>query len=502
MDTEFRCRVKNISKEFPGVKALNNVSFDILPGEIHAIVGENGAGKSTLMNILSGVYPPDGGHIEFDGEERNYSSTKEAQESGVSMIHQELSLFKAMTVFENIFIGRMPKKATGVIDNNKMIADSKKQLNDIGVNNIDPRVLVKTLSVSQMQLVEISKAISLKAKMLIMDEPTSSLTTAEIKQVLEIMQDLRNQGVSILFITHKLEEVMEVADRITVLRDGEKIDTLNKSETTIPEIVTRMVGRDFEKAAHRDFINDYSGRKVVLEVKNLNVPGLVQDASFKLYEGEVLGLTGLVGAGRSELLQGVFGMYPKSTGEIFFEGKKVEINHPKDAVELGLGLVPEGRKEQGMFLKLDVRENMTLVNRRKMANTFKIIDDREVTRKAKDYVKELSIKTPSLSQVSSALSGGNQQKTIIARWLMNKPKVIFMDEPTHGIDIGAKKEIYGIIDELAKQNVSVILLSSELPEVLGLCDRIMVMHRGRIAETLKHDEANEVSIMNHAFNQA
>lgn len=502
MEDKFRCQVVDISKNFPGVKALDNISIDILPGEIHAIVGENGAGKSTLMNILSGVFTPDSGSIVFKGTEHLITDPRHAQSLGISMIHQELSLFNAMTIFENIYIGRMPKRKTGFIDNAKMISGSEDSLKKLGVSHIDVTDLVNTLSVSQMQLVEIAKAISTNAELLIMDEPTSSLTTAEIAQILEVMKFLRAQNVSILFITHKLEEVMEVADRVTVLRDGVKINTVNKNDITISEMVSMMVGRNFEKASHRAFIDDYSEKKVVLEVENLNVPGRVYDASFKLYEGEVLGLTGLVGAGRSELLQGVFGLYPGSTGTVKIRGEKVNIKHPCDAVELGMGLVPEGRKEQGMFLKLDVKDNMTIVHRRAESNRFGFIDDKTLQSKAHDFVESLSIKTPSLDQISNLLSGGNQQKTIIARWLMNGPKIVFMDEPTHGIDVGAKAEIYEIIDELSKRGVSVIILSSELPEVLALSDRVMVMHKGRIIETLKHDEANEVSIMQHAFNQA
>lgn len=490
------CRIMNITKTFPGVVALDNVSFDIKKGEIQAIIGENGAGKSTLMNILSGVYHPDSGQVEFDGKNVRFKDPRDAQHHGIAMIHQELSLARYMTVAENIYQGRMPVNGVGMVNRRKMNKDSREFLNKLNVTNIDPRTLVKFLSVSQMQLVEIAKAVSLNAKMLIMDEPTSSLTTGEIKILLDIMNSLKAQGVSILFITHKLEEVLEVADRITVLRDGKYISTMDKKDATLQKMVSMMVGRDFDQTAHREFIKDYKDREVVLEVENLNVPGgRVKNASFKLYKGEVLGLTGLVGAGRTELLQGIFGYQKIESGKVTVNGSPVKIKHPAHAIKLGLGLVPEGRKEQGMFLKLNVEDNMSMVHLPQMTKGS-FIQKRKLKKAAGEYVGRLSIKTTGLRQISETLSGGNQQKTIIARWLMNSPQILFMDEPTHGIDVGAKAEIYRIIDDLSKQGVSVILLSSELPEVLALCDRIMVMHHGEIRGIIGHEEADQVKIMN------
>ncbi|MCX6088921.1 MAG: sugar ABC transporter ATP-binding protein [Candidatus Atribacteria bacterium] len=476
--------------------ALKNVSFDIKKGEIHAIIGENGAGKSTLMNILSGVYRPEEGHIEFDGNIVKFKDPKHAQHTGIAMIHQELSLSRYMSVAENIYQGRMLKNTLGFIDRKKMVSECRKYLNSLGVDYIDPRMLVKYLSVSQMQLVEIAKAVSLKARLLIMDEPTSSLTTGEISILLNIMKSLKNEGVSILFITHKLEEVLEIADRITVLRDGYFIETLNKEDTTLDKMVSLMVGRDFDKKSHREFIKDYSEKEVVLEVQNLSASNNVKNASFKLYKGEVLGLTGLVGSGRTELLQSIFGMERITSGTILINGKPVKINHPSDAKELGMGMITEDRKEQGIFLKLSVQDNMTIVHLKQLSNAFLFINKKKQKEIANRYVNLLAIKTPSLKQISRNLSGGNQQKTIIARWLMHEPKILFMDEPTHGIDVGAKAEIYHIIGDLSKMGVSIILLSSELPEVLALCDRIMVMHHGTIRGTLSHEEANQVKIMN------
>jgi ABC-type sugar transport system ATPase subunit len=495
MSEDIICRIVNVTKVFPGVVALNNVSFDIKKGEIHAIIGENGAGKSTLMNILSGVYYPDEGHIEFEGNVIKFRDPRHAQHTGIAMIHQELSLSRYMSVAENIYQGRMLTKSFGFIDRKKMISECRKYLTTLGVDNIDPRVLVKYLSVSQMQLIEIAKAVSLNAKLLIMDEPTSSLTTGEITLLLKIMKSLKNEGVSILFITHKLEEVLEIADRITVLRDGSYIDTLQKDDATLEKMVSLMVGRNFEKKAHREFIQDYSDREVILEVQNLSSSDRVKNVSFKLYKGEVLGLTGLVGSGRTELLQSIFGMEKMASGKVLINGKEVKINHPADAIKLGLGMIAEDRKEQGMLLKLSVQDNMTIVHLKELSSALQFINKKRSKEISNKYINLLSIKTPSLKQISKNLSGGNQQKTIIARWLMNQPKILFMDEPTHGIDVGAKAEIYKLIDELSKMGVSVILLSSELPEVLALCDRIMVMHHGQLKGILHHQEADQVKIM-------
>ena len=489
------CRISNVTKTFSGVVALKDVTFDLMKGEIHGIIGENGAGKSTLMNILSGVFHPDMGTIEFDGVPVRFKDTRHAQGVGIAMIHQELSLSLSMTVAENIFQGRMLKNAFGLIDRKRMVRECREHLKSLEVDDIDPRTLVKNLSVSQMQLVEIAKAVSLNAKLLIMDEPTSSLTTGEITVLLSIVKSLRAKNVSVVFITHKLEEILDVADRITVLRDGNFIDTLDRKDTTIDQLVSLMVGRDFERKAHRQFISDYSDRKVALEVEGICVGNRVKNGSFKLYEGEVLGLTGLVGAGRTELLQGILGMLPISSGTVRVKGKEVRIRHPADAIKLGIGMVPENRKEQGMFLKLSVLDNMIMVHLRALSSRLQIINKKKVFKIAGEYVDALSIKTPSLSQISQNLSGGNQQKTVIARWLMHGPKILFLDEPTHGIDVGAKAEIYRIIDEMSKNGVSVVLLSSELPEVLNLCDRIMVMHHGEIKGTLSHKDADQVKIM-------
>ena len=494
------CKINHVTKHFPGVIALNDINFDIKKGEVHAIVGENGAGKSTLMNVLSGVYPADEGHVEFEGKQVHFKEPKEAQDAGIAMIHQELSLSPHMTAYENVFEGRMLKNKVGLIDRRAMIDACTKFLENLGVGHINPKSLVKQLSVSEMQLLEIAKAISLNSKMLIMDEPTSSLTNAEIVFLMSIIKKLKDEGVSILYISHKLEEIMEIADRITVLRDGQYIDTRNKKDIDINTMIAMMVGRDFDQTAHREFIRDYSDKTPILEVENLSdFAGKVKDVSFKLYKGEVLGLTGLVGAGRTELLQTIFGANKAKAGTIKINGETVAINGTIDAIKHGMGLIPEGRKVQGLFLKMSVKDNMMSVYLKELCNAMKLIDKTKVNDIANEYVEKLNIKTPSLGQYVNNLSGGNQQKVIVARWLMNQPTILFMDEPTHGIDVGAKSEIYRIIDDLSKAGVSVVLLSSELPEVLSLCDRIMIMHHGELRVILAHDEADQVKIMEYTL---
>jgi len=498
MSEEVICKIDHISKRFPGVLALDKVSFDVKKGEVHAVVGENGAGKSTLMNILSGVYHADEGKIQWDGKVTLFHQPKEAQQAGIAMIHQELSLSPHMTAMENVFEGRMPKTKMGLIDRKKMFDDCRRCLERLGVSHINPKTLVKNLSISEMQLLEISKAISLSARLLIMDEPTSALSAGETALLHKIVDNLRKEGVAILYISHKLGEIMAIADRITVFRDGRHIATRPKTEMSEQEMIHLMVGRDFDQEAHRRFITDYGDRKPVLEVRNLcDIAGKVRDVSFALYAGEVLGLTGLVGAGRSELLQSVFGAHRVQSGQIFVNGKEVKIRNTRDAIRLGMGMIPEGRKIQGTFLKMSVADNMIMVYLKNLRGALKLIDKGKSKKVAGEYAGKLAIKTPSLNQIVNHLSGGNQQKTIVARWLMNDPKILFMDEPTHGIDVGAKSEIYHIIDDLSKMGVAVILLSSELPEVLSMCDRIMVMHHGALKGILRHDEANQMKVMSY-----
>lgn len=500
MSREVICSIKHIVKKFPGVVALNDVSFDICRGEVHAVVGENGAGKSTLMNVLSGVYLPDGGSIEFDGKPVEFHNPREAQATGIAMIHQELSLSPHMTAAENVFINRMPKK-NGFIDKKEMNRMTEELLHSLGVNYISPRALVSDLTVSEQQLLEIVKALSLNAKMLIMDEPTSSLTKAEVEFLLGIVDNLRKQEVSVLYISHKLEEILQIADTITVMRDSQHIITSPRAEMDEKKMVNYMVGREFSQAMERDYMRDYEGRTPILEVRNISdYSGKVKNVSFKLYPGEVLGLTGLVGAGRSELLQCIFGANKIRQGEVLVDGKPVRIRSCRDAIDLGMALIPEGRKIQGLYLKMNVEENMVSVYQRK-CTTAGFLHKKHLRETAAEYRERLNVKTPSLKQGIVNLSGGNQQKAIVARWLMNEPRILFMDEPTHGIDIGAKSEIYKIIDDLAKRGISVVLLSSELPEVLTMCDRIMVMHHGELRGQMMHDGATQVGLMSYTLDK-
>ncbi|MDR1903343.1 MAG: sugar ABC transporter ATP-binding protein [Treponema sp.] len=506
--SEIICRITNVTKRFPGVTALDKVGFEIETGTVHAIVGENGAGKSTLMNILSGVYYADDGAVEFLGKPVLFNQPRMAQIAGIAMIHQELSLAPHMTVAENIFEGRMPLYgmplyAFGFVNFRKLNRDCDELLARLGITRIDPKTLVKNLSVSEMQLLEIAKALSLNTKMIIMDEPTSSLTNTEIDFLFKIIEGLRTDGVTILYISHKLEEVLYIADTITVLRDGQHIATRSKQDLDEKQLINLMVGREFNQIIHREFIFQYDDKTPLLEVRHLHdTAGRIKDVSFTLYPGEVLGLTGLVGAGRSELLEAIFGAGKLKSGEILLNGKKVTINKPRDAIDLGIGLIPEGRKIQGLFLKMPVEDNMIMVYLKLLCYKTGIIKKKKSRDLSAEYVKELSIKTPSLNQIVSNLSGGNQQKTIIARWLMNNPKILLMDEPTHGIDVAAKSEIYRIINDLAGTGVSIILLSSEMLEVLSLCDRIMVMHHGELKGILNHAEADQVKIMSYILDKS
>ena len=498
MSEKIICSISHVCKEFPGVKALDDVNFDVREGEIHAIVGENGAGKSTLMNILSGVYKPTSGKIIFDGKEVSPNAPIEASALGIAMIHQELSLSHTLSVAENIFQARQPKGRFGLIDKKKLYADSRALLDQVGLKDMDPSTLVRNINVSQQQQVEIAKALSQNARFLILDEPTSALTPNETKVLFGIMADLKRKGFTMLYISHKLDEIMSISDRITVLRDGKYIGTLVTKETTITDMISMMVGREYSGGYTRMHYmddNDYAKAKPLMEVKNLSVKGKVEDVSFTLYEGEVLGLAGLVGAGRSEVLQAVFGADPRVSGQVFVNGEELTRKNTSEAIKHGLGLVPEGRKTQGLYLKFSVEDNMTIVWLNSTLKSLGLINSKSEAEHAQAYRERLRVKTPSLEQRIVNLSGGNQQKAIIARWLMNEPKILFLDEPTQGIDVGAKNEIYEIIDELAASGVSVVMVSSEMQENISLCDRIVVLYEGRITGTIRHSEANEKSVM-------
>jgi D-xylose transport system ATP-binding protein len=496
---EFILEMKNITKQFPGVKALDNVNFRVKKGEIHALCGENGAGKSTLMKILSGVYPQGTyeGEIIIDGQLKQFKNIKDSERAGVSIIYQELALVKYMTAGENIFLGEEPKK-NGVIDWIKVYADTKEILKQLNIE-INPYVKVMNLGIGHQQMVEIAKAISKNAKILVLDEPTSALTESEVEHLLNILRKLKQKGVTCIYISHKLGEVFKIADSITVLRDGRTITTDSVKNLTEDKVISLMVGRELTQRFPRV---KHNPADTVLEVKNLTVydseipdKKVVDNMSFSLKKGEILGLAGLMGAGRTEMALAIFGAYPgKVTGEIFVDNKKITIRNPHDAIKHGIAYLSEDRKRYGLVPLMDVAENIALPNLQKIS-TLSVINNNEKIRTAERFVKELGIKTPSFRQRVMNLSGGNQQKVVLAKWLMSTPKVLILDEPTRGIDVGAKYEIYNIMNELIDRGVCIIMISSELPEILGMSDRILVIHEGSISGEFLYKDADQEKIM-------
>ena len=491
--------MRSITKEFPGVKALDNVTFDLHKGEFHALVGENGAGKSTLMKVLSGVYPEGQytGEFAIDGAVQHYQRISDAEEAGIAIIFQELSLVKELTVGENIFLGREPARF-GVINRTELYQRAAELLADLNME-IDPRVEVGNLGIGQQQLVEIAKALSQEAKILVLDEPTAALTDAEVETLFHILEKLKARGVGMIYISHKLEEVFRMSDRITVLRDGNTVGTFPTSELDKNKVIALMVGRevgDIFPAVTHEFGD------TVMEVRNLTVydpdhpdKKLVDNVSFSVRKGEVLGISGLMGAGRSELLMAIFGAWRgKATGEVFVEGKKVEIGSPKAAIRNGIGFVTEDRKRFGLILEQTIQDNSTLACLKQISGKF--ITHRSKERvAAKEVMDKLKVKAPSPLTVANTLSGGNQQKVVLGKWLLTKPKVLFLDEPTRGIDVGAKQEIYSEINTLAEEELAIVMVSSELPEVLGLADRIVVLHEGRATGEFSRSDATPESVM-------
>ena len=497
MSTTPLLRIANVSKGFPGVQALDDVSVDIIAGEVLALVGENGAGKSTLMKILSGVYAPDGGAILLDGAEVAIGSPLHAQRLGIAIIYQEFNLMPNLSVAANIFVGREPARA-GLIDERRMRHDARALLQSLE-QDIDTRTLVSELSVAHQQMVEIAKALSLRARVLIMDEPTSALTEHETAILLRVIRRLRVQGLAIVFISHRLDEVLAIADRVAVLRDGRLIDTSPAAETTKAGLINRMVGRPLAEFYPRQR-SERGGP--VLEVRRLDhvvgrpggAPLRLQNISFTLHHGEVLGLAGLVGAGRTELARVLFGADPASQGEILIDGRTVDVRSPAAAIRHGIGLVPEDRKQQALILDLSVRENMTLPGLVRLSRRGFVSRVRERAQ-VRHFVDALRIKTTGSEQLVVDLSGGNQQKVILARWLALHPRVLILDEPTRGVDVGAKAEIHALIGELATAGTGVLVISSELPEVLNLADRILVMSHGRLTGEFTRAEATQEKIM-------
>ncbi|BER93344.1 MAG: ribose transport system ATP-binding protein [Candidatus Atribacteria bacterium] len=483
--------MKSISKRFPGVQALEKVDFEAKEGEVHALVGENGAGKSTLMKVLIGIYPPDEGKIFLNQKEVSISNPLEAEKLGISMIFQEFNLIPHLTVAENIFFSALPHNRLGKVNWKELWAKSEFILRELEIP-IEPKALVKNLTVSEMQMVEIAKALSKNARILIMDEPTSALTRNEVEILFKQIRKLTSQGVAVIFIGHHLEEIKEIADRITVLRDGHKVATVNNADVSQADIAAMMVGRRIETMFPKT--QNLSRKEVVLTVKGLTRKGIFENISFSLKKGEVLGIYGLVGSGRTQVARSIFGEDPIDEGEVLIENEPVVIKHPKDAVRIGIGLVPEDRSQHGLLLRMSVRENIALPNLEKVASRGWINSSKE-REMAADQVNKLSIKTPSLEQKVLYLSGGNQQKVVVAKWLEKNPRVLILDEPTRGIDVGAKAEIYNLIDKLSQRGVGVIMISSELPEILGISDRILVMREGKIVAELTREEATPQKII-------
>jgi ribose transport system ATP-binding protein/inositol transport system ATP-binding protein len=487
-------KMENIHKQFPGVYALNSVNFELKKGEVHALLGENGAGKSTLIKIIAGIYQPDDGNIFVNGKKCNIDSVNTSQTMGISVIHQELCLVPNMTVSENIFLGReLLHGKAGFIDFTEQNTKAQEILDSMELE-IKATDMVVTLSVAQQQMVEIAKALSVESEVIVMDEPTSSLSEKEVDMLFKTVEKLRKRNISVIYISHRLEELFKITDRITILRDGKYIGTRITKEITTDDLIAMMVGRDLKEFYVR---SDHKLGEKVFEVKNIKSNNILNDISFSLKKGEILGISGLVGAGRTELARAIFGIDKFDSGKIIIDGKEVIINSPEEAMKQGIVLVPESRKEQGLILKRSVGYNLTLCVLKDFIKTIKN-DKAKENSIISDYIKKLSIKTPSAEQLVVNLSGGNQQKIVIAKWLATKPKVLILDEPTRGVDVGAKFEIYTIMSMLASQGLSIIMISSELPEVINMSDRVVVMCRGRVTGILNRDELDQKRIMKFA----
>ena len=496
---EYVLELKNIYKSFPGVKVLEDVTLQVRPGEVHALMGENGAGKSTLMKILMGIYKADQGSIFLEGKETVIHGPKDAMSKGISMIHQELNTVLDMEVAENVFVGRELLKKEfeklKIVDIARMREETGKYFREMNID-IDPRAKMRTLSVAEMQLVEIVKAISLNSRIIVMDEPTSAITEKEATVLFAQIERLKKQGVAIIYISHKMDEIFRISDTITVLRDGQWIGTKPAKELDNDMLIKMMVGRELTDIYPKDPVEIGD---VILEVKNLSRGKKVRDASFSLRKGEVLGIAGLVGAGRSELVETIFGLYPKTGGQIFLHGKEVHIKSAADAIKNKMALITEDRKQTGLNLIVSVKENIASVSIGKLSN-HGIVNDKKINEVSEKYIKELKIKTPDGNAIVGNLSGGNQQKVVLAKWLLDEPDIIIFDEPTRGIDIGAKRDIYLLINNLAKEGKAVIVISSEMAEVMGICDRILVMAEGRINGEVQREEFSQEVIMGYASN--
>ena len=497
--------MREITKTFPGVRALDGVTFDLQRGEFHALVGENGAGKSTLMKVLGGVYPYGsyGGEIRIEGAEQRFNGVRDAENAGIAVIYQELSLVKDLSVGENIFLGREPRRF-GIIRWEELYRRAQTLVADLRLP-IEPHTPIRNLGIGQQQLVEIAKALSHDARILVLDEPTAALTETEVETLFGILNQLRARGVGMIYISHKLEEVFRMSDRITVLRDGRTVGTDATKNWDERRVIARMVGREvgdiFPEFDHPHGDVSFEVRRISVEDPNVTGKMLVKDVSFSVRRGEVLGIAGLMGAGRSDLLMAIFGAHAgRTSGEVFIEGKRVRINSPRDAIQQGLGFVTEDRKRFGLVLDQTILNNMTLAGLPRISGRFITNVDAEAAA-GNRAMKELRVKANSVFTIAGTLSGGNQQKVVLAKWLLTNPRVLFLDEPTRGIDVGAKQEIYAQINRLAEQGLAIVLVSSELPEVLGLSDRILVLHEGRVTGEFTRTNATPENVMACATGQ-
>ena len=483
-------QMKNIAKSFSGTKVLKGVNLELGHGEILALLGENGAGKSTLMKILSGIYSKDSGEIYLDGELCHFQNPKEAQNKGVAIIHQEMNLCNDLSVSENIFLGREVMDGLR-LNHKKMDEEAQKILDDLGIS-MKSTELAGDLKVSEQQMVEIAKALSQDAKILIMDEPTSALSRKEIEDLFRVIRKLRDEGRGIIYISHRLDELRAIADKVSILRDGENVISGDLKDFSIDDIIRHMVGREIQDKFPRILCEK---GKEILRVESLNAGPKVRDISFSLYEGEILGIAGLMGAGRTEMTRALFGVDEKTSGKIYLFGEEVKTNTPKDSIELGMALIPEDRRKDGLCTDLSIRENISLPNLDSMKNSLGVLSKDLELKISEDTIKSLNVKAKDREMISKNLSGGNQQKVVLGKWLVRNPKVILFDEPTRGIDIGAKVEIYQIMNELKKKGVGVLFISSEMEEVLGMSDRILIFCDGRITGELSREEANQENIL-------
>lgn len=484
-----------IDKSFSGNQVLNGVHLEIKKGEIHALMGENGAGKSTLIKILTGIHERDNGIVKVRGKERWYFNPKQSEEDGITVIHQELNIIPYLTVTENMFLGKeLTYGKTGILNSKEMRKQTEANLSELGVTNIGPNDIAGDLSVGKQQMVEIAKALATNAELIVMDEPTAALTEREITNLFEVIDSLQKRGVSIIYISHRMEEIFSICHRITVLRDGTYIGTKEVAETNFEALVKMMVGRDIGEQFPDRHVTPGDA---VFEVDGLTRKGFFEDISFSVSEGEILGVAGLMGAGRTEIMESVFGFEKLDSGTINLYGEKLEIRHPHDAIKAGIGFITEDRKSKGLMLGASIRENIAMTNMDTISSNGIISSSREGSL-VQDLVKRLHVKATNKEQEVKSLSGGNQQKVVIAKWLGIEPKVLILDEPTRGVDVGAKKEIYNIMNELTEKGVAIIMISSELPEVMGISDRIMVIHEGNLAKIFDEHDADQEKVMTAA----